>query len=130
MAWKPSVISFLPAVLLAALIGCGTCGPSPRIGDAPSRDSSAKTAPKESAAATAAKDDLPGLKELDPADRKLAERQKLCPVSGGPLGAMGKPYRMTVKGRVIFLCCEDCKDDVEKDQEGILKKVDALLAKK
>jgi len=46
------------------------------------------------------------------------------------LGSMDKPYKMTVKGRVIFLCCENCKDEVDKDPDGILKKVDALLAKK
>ena len=33
-------------------------------------------------------DDLPGLKELDAADRKLAEKQKYCPVSGELLGSI------------------------------------------
>jgi hypothetical protein len=113
--------SFLSALLAAVLAGCGDT-------NAP------KTSPKDSAGTNSAAkaDDLPGLKELDEADRKLAERQKSCPVSGSLLGTadMGKPYKMTVKGRVIFLCCDGCKGAVDKDPDGILKKVDALLANK
>ena len=123
------LVIFLPATALAAVvIGCGG-GVQPT-----SQTTCASTAKNATAANEAANadDDLPGLKELDEADRKLAEKQKVCPVSGSPLGTadMGKPYKMTVKGRVIFLCCDGCKDAVEKDPDGILKKVDALIAKK
>ncbi len=45
------------------------------------------------------------LATLSPADRELAEKQKVCPVSGEPLGSMGTPYKVTVKDREVFLCC-------------------------
>jgi YHS domain-containing protein len=115
-------------VLPAALVGCGG-------GTNPAQQTSTGSAAKVAMAAKdtgQAADDLPGLKELDAADRKLAEQQKICPVSGNPLGTpdMGKPYKMTVKGRTFFLCCDGCKETVNKDPDGILKKVDALMAKK
>ena len=46
----------------------------------------------------AAADADAGLKELDEADRKAAEKQKTCPVSGEKLGSMGKPYKVTHEG--------------------------------
>jgi YHS domain-containing protein len=107
---------------MAAVAGCGICGPSARI--------PANAPPARDTVGNAPADNLPGLKELGEADRQLAMRQKICPVSGGPLGSMGKPYRMEVKGHVIFLCCEHCKDEVDKDPDGILRRVDALLANK
>ncbi len=112
-----------PAVL-AILAGCNT-GTQPASQLA---GSSAKATP----AASQAADDLPGLKELDTADRKLAEKQKYCPVSGNLLGTadMGKPYKMTVKGRVLFLCCDGCEDEIKKDPDKYLKKLDQLTAKK
>ena len=128
MVRKFVVLFILPAVLAAALVGCGG-GANPT--QETVKGSAAKDATVAKDAGKAA-DDLPGLKELDEADRRLAERQKFCPVSGNPLGTadMGKPYKMTVKGRVFFLCCDGCKEQVDKDPDGILKKVDALMAKK
>ena len=126
MLRKFAVHFILPAVVAAALSGCGG-------GENPAKETGKGSSGADATAAVdagKAADDRPGLKELDEADRKLAEQQKVCPVSGELLGSMGKPYKMTVKGRVIFLCCDGCKDAVEKDPDGILKKVDALLAKK
>jgi len=48
------------------------------------------------------------LRELAPEDRRLAEDQKRCPVTGMPLGSMGLPKRLVVSGRVVFLCCGGC----------------------
>ena len=128
MARRLATLFILPAVLAAALGGCGG-------GTNQTQPTTKDAAPKDAVAATdagKATDDLPGLKELDAADRKLAEQQKICPVSGSPLGTadMGKPYKMTLKGRIFFLCCDGCKETVDKDPDGILKKVDALMAKK
>lgn len=107
-------------LFIATVAGCDAEKPQTK----PSaKDSTAKESGKSAA-------DTSGMKDLDDADRKLAEKQKVCPVSGGPLGAMGKPFKMTIKGRDFFLCCGDCKEAVEKDPDGILKKVDALLAGK
>jgi hypothetical protein len=98
------------AVLVLGLIGCGQ--------EAAPHDAG----PKDQPAAGA--DDTSGLAELSEADRKLAEKQKSCPVTDELLGSMGKPYKMTVKGRVVFLCCEGCKGKVEADPDKYLKKLD------
>lgn len=123
---KLAAFFILPAVLAAVLVGCGG-GSNP--GQETSKASAANSAVVAEDAAKAA-DDLPGLKELDEADRKLAEKQKLCPKTGELLGSMGKPYKITLKGRVVFLCCDGCEEEVKKDPEQYLKKLDALMAKK
>jgi len=114
-----------PAVLAAALIGCG-------YGTASKKETSRDIGKGPAVATDAGKaaEDLPGLKELDEADRKLAEKQRVCPKTGELLGSMGKPYKITLKGRVVFLCCEGCEEEVKKDPETYLKKLDALMAKK
>ena len=35
-------------------------------------------------------------------------RQKICPVSGKPLGSMGKPVGVNVHGQQVFVCCGGC----------------------
>lgn len=69
--------------------------------------------------------ELPGLAELSPADRALAEKQKVCPVSGEPLGSMGKPVKVSAKGRTVFLCCDGCEESIKKDPDKYLAKLDA-----
>lgn len=49
------------------------------------------------------------LAQLAPEDRRLAEAQKVCPVTGEALGEMGAPVKVTVKGQAVFLCCDGCK---------------------
>jgi YHS domain-containing protein len=121
MVRKFALLFILPALLAAVLIGCGGTSAVKES----SKDSAAKDAGNQQTEA-----DTSGLKELDQADRKLAEQQKFCPKTGELLGSMGKPYKMTLNGRVFFLCCDGCEEAVKKDPETYLKKVDALLAKK
>jgi Cu(I)/Ag(I) efflux system membrane fusion protein len=64
-----------------------------------------------------------GLKELSPEDRAAAEKQRICPVSGEPLGAMGKPYKIVVDGRTVFLCCPGCEEQFRKDPEKYFAKM-------
>jgi hypothetical protein len=66
-----------------------------------------------------------GLAELSDEDRALAEKQHICPVSDEMLGAMGKPVKVTVQGRTVFLCCSDCEDDLKKDPDKYLAKLKA-----
>ena len=61
--------------------------------------------------------------ELSPEDRALAEKQKTCPVSGDPLGEMGKPYKVTVEGRDVLLCCAGCKAKIEENPEKYLANI-------
>jgi hypothetical protein len=97
---------FLPALFLAAatLAGCGSSSP-------PAAEATAS--PKE---------DKPVLTE---ADKALIEKQKLCLVAEEPLGSMGTPIKVTVKGRDVFLCCEGCREAVLKDPDKYLAKLDA-----
>ena len=68
--------------------------------------------------------DPPGLAQLSEADRKLAKAQKNCPVSGEPLGGMGKPIKLSVKSRTVFLCCNGCKAEFLAHTDKYLKKLD------
>ena len=63
------------------------------------------------------------LSGLATADRALAERQKLCPVTGKPLGSMGTPARAVAHGRVVFLCCGGCTGAFKRDPEKYLAKL-------
>ena len=63
------------------------------------------------------------LAELSPEDRALAEKQKTCPVSGEPLGAMGKPYKVTIQGRDVLLCCPGCEAEIKENPEKYLAKL-------
>ena len=42
-------------------------------------------------------------------DEKLIARQKVCPVTDEPLGSMGRPVKVMVEGRPLFLCCKACE---------------------
>lgn len=42
-------------------------------------------------------------------------RQKICPVSGKPLGSMGDPVAVDVNGKRIFVCCAGCVNAVKSD---------------
>jgi hypothetical protein len=63
------------------------------------------------------------LAKLSSKDRALAEKQEACPVSGQPLGSMGKPYKVTVQGREVFLCCPACEANIKGDPEQYLAKL-------
>jgi hypothetical protein len=62
--------------------------------------------------------------KLSPADRKLAEEQKICPVSGEPLGSMGVPVKVTLEGRDIFVCCDGCVDELKQNFPTYAAKLD------
>lgn len=63
------------------------------------------------------------LAKLSPEDQKAAHGQKICPVTGKPLGAMGVPKKVSVKGHYIFVCCPGCVDKVKENPELYLKKL-------
>ena len=81
------------------------------------------SAAKPAVPATKASSEEGWLKELDAADRPLASRQKLCPVTGKALGSMGVPPKRNVRGRAVFLCCEGCVGAVEADPAKYLAKL-------
>jgi uncharacterized protein (TIGR03000 family) len=70
------------------------------------------------------------LAELPPEDRKLAEQQRFCAVlPDNPLGAMGKPPKVILKGNPVFVCCEDCAALARKEPDRTLAKLKELKAK-
>ncbi|MBB3205038.1 YHS domain-containing protein [Rhodopirellula rubra] len=42
-------------------------------------------------------------------------RQKICPVSGKPLGSMGDPVALDVNGQKLYVCCAGCVNAVKSD---------------
>jgi Cu(I)/Ag(I) efflux system membrane fusion protein len=69
------------------------------------------------------------LAKLSPADRTLAEKQKVCPVTDALLGSMGVPSKVTVKGRTVFLCCDGCAEKLNRNADKYLAKLDRGEAK-
>jgi YHS domain-containing protein len=57
-------------------------------------------------------------------DKELIEKQKICPVTDAPLGSMGAPVKVVVKGRTVFLCCAGCKKKLLADPDKYIKKID------
>jgi hypothetical protein len=63
------------------------------------------------------------LASLSADDRELAIKQKICPVSGGPLGSMGTPIKVHVAGHDVFICCEHCEQPLKDDPATQLAKI-------
>jgi hypothetical protein len=99
--------------LAAAYFGAGR-------GDRP-----AAAGPRAGATASEGTGHSHALDELAPEDRRLAERQQLCPVTGKPLGSMGTPARVIVSGRVVFLCCDGCEGKLTREPAKYLAKLPA-----
>lgn len=55
--------------------------------------------------------------KLSDRDRALALRQRVCPVTGLPLGSMGAPVAANVAGDEVHLCCEGCRGEFERLHE-------------
>ncbi len=54
---------------------------------------------------------------LSEQDRKAAEKQWGCPVSGKQLGTMGTPIKVSTEGLDVYLCCEQCRPAFNKDPQ-------------
>jgi hypothetical protein len=65
--------------------------------------------------------EAPAPTTLPAEDRAVIARQKVCPVTGKPLGSMGPPLRVEVGGRAVWICCEGCEDRLRKDPGRYLK---------
>ncbi|MCG8587097.1 MAG: hypothetical protein MI757_20520 [Pirellulales bacterium] len=104
---------------------------------APNADKSpaAKTTPDGYDADALAKRIEKSMGELSTEDRKLAEAQKFCPVgvefddTGKPvrglLGTIGKPVKLMVDDKAVFIMCPSCVEEFEGDTEKYV----AVLAK-
>ena len=69
------------------------------------------------------------MEKLSPEDRKEAESQNFCAVmSSSPLGSMGAPLKLDVKGQPVFVCCAGCKSKALKNPDETLATVTKLKA--
>ena len=126
----PSWNGFCAALILLPFIfsiaGCGTSATKDSPNATPATASS-KTGPQSQPAnsVNAADADVSEeLAKLPPEDLALAKKQKVCPVTDAPLGSMGTPVKVNVKGRDVFLCCVGCKDRLLKNPDKYLAKLD------
>lgn len=53
-----------------------------------------------------------------------------CVVSGEKLGEHGKVVKVTHEGTDVYLCCNDCKKDFNKDPKKFVKMVKDAAPKK
>ena len=51
---------------------------------------------------------------------------KTCIVTGEKLGDHGQPYSFVYQGQQIKLCCEDCREDFNKEPAKYLQKLSAV----
>lgn len=54
--------------------------------------------------------------------------QRVCPVSGQPLGSMGEPIAVAVGDGTVFVCCAACVDAVKSDPAKYLTKKPQIQA--
>lgn len=114
---------------LAVTMGCGK----------PATPPAANTAATPQTPATSADGEEPvdevaaAIAELPEAERSVALAQKYCPVAAmgegahdALLGSMGKPFKVTLDGKDVYLCCSGCKETAEKDPAATLAKVEEL----
>jgi len=67
----------------------------------------------------------PAPSSLSAEDQLLAAKQKICPVTGESLDAMGGPVRVEVAGRVVFICCKSCEKALRRNPAKYLSKLPA-----
>ena len=95
-----------------------------RVKAAPPREAKPPVAPADEGAKLKT-----ALGKLGPEDRRLAEAQKSCPITGEPLGSMGTPVKVDLKNQSVFLCCKACQKKALADPVKTLEKVKELRAK-
>ena len=112
----------LACAAIFAFVGCNSKPVDQKPGAGGPKDSSSdgkKTSADEGEAANIAAN----LASLSTEDRTLAEKQKVCPVSSGLLGAMGAPIKVDVNGKTVFVCCPDCEKPLKDDPDKYLAKL-------
>ena len=122
------LLSSLLVGLAINIVGCSRQtakeqNPSTPVVSPVNEQSTDTSAPKQASANQASPDVSSGLAELSVEDRELAKKQRVCPVSGELLGAMGKPFKTTVKGKTVFLCCQGCEHDLKENPDKYLAKL-------
>jgi YHS domain-containing protein len=103
-----------------------------KAGDQPKLEGpKAETKGDTAAAVKLTPQEIATIKELPAADQELALKQAVCPVSDEHLGGeMGKPYKISVEGRTVFLCCDSCEPKIKAEPKKYLAKLDGKASQK
>jgi hypothetical protein len=131
------------STILACTLMFGVVGCKPKPVAAPKADPKASDGPllappQKSAPATPQADNSDttdpakikaNLASLSTEDRALAEKQKICPVSGEELGGMGPPKKIHVAGHDVFICCLGCEKELTSEPDKYLAKLGMQPAK-
>ena len=112
-------------LLCVVALSFGTCfvvGCGEKSAPAPSESPAAPAAATSDEAKFSA-----AIAKLPEEDREAATAQKFCVVEEkSRLGSMGMPFKVTVEGKPVFLCCAGCEDEALKDPAKTLAKVEEL----
>jgi hypothetical protein len=111
----PTVVARSGVLLIAGLLaGCSTGSSNPA---AKAADSEAEIQEARS--------------QLDAADQALVEAQEWCVVNTKHrLGSMGKPVKLLIQGKPVFLCCASCRKKAEANPDQTLTRLEELKARK
>jgi hypothetical protein len=112
MFWRLSTLAIALFGLLASSLAAGEK-------NVPQKDAG----PQKGSPAVASGDASPPA-AAKPTDKELIDQQKTCPVTDQKLGSMGKPVKVVVKDRTVFLCCSACKKKLLANPEKYFKKLD------
>jgi len=126
---RVSLILFVSGML--ALLGCGTPPAPPAL---PGKEAMPdKTADADDKAEPKTPEELAKeeklkkiydrhISKLPEAEAALARKQRICPVMEKPLGSMGTPIKVEVQGRMVYICCEGCREELlEKPEESLAR---------
>lgn len=71
-------------------------------------------------------DDRKNVEKLPEGERQAALAQGYCPITRQPLGSMGVPVKITLRGQTVYLCCEGCRTKAKHAPDETLKIVEEL----
>jgi len=86
----------------------GTVRPPTRAYDRARDDSFASLSRQSQQPAVRIPREMEGVALLPRGEQQAALQQRTCPVTKQPLGSMGKPMRVNVGGRTVYVCCKGC----------------------
>ena len=89
------------------------------------QEGSADKKDEASAKPTLGADEIAEIEKLPAAEKALALKQAVCPVSEEHLGSMGMPVKATAEGRTFLLCCKNCNAEVAKSPKEVVAKLNA-----
>ena len=65
----------------------------------------------------------PGVFKATLADASAIATQNVCPVMDEPLGGMGAPLKVDVKGKAVYICCAGCAKKLHATPDEFLAKL-------